>query len=138
MIYGPPHKIALREFFLFNYTDDCNFATPEQMSEASIRVDRFLLAYEYLKFNIKTGLIETTEQLRSAVYEAGKRGYGDTKEALKEFFADMNLVLFDRKHGPQLYLFIDMLGHECFIEKVDSRISYDYMKLFEIPTYTRK
>jgi lysyl-tRNA synthetase class I len=131
-LYSVEAQIALREFFLFhNYPDEFNMPSEHCVRLCELEVQHFLKSYAYLRFSLQQGIDTDRLGLRNLVYEAGKRGYGESKDNLKEWFRDMNLVLFDKPIGPQLSVFIDLYGETAFIEKVDNRL-INYLSFFGV------
>lgn len=116
----------LCEFFAFHFDpDNYNFMSGDEIEcKYSERVSNFKQSYALLK-----STLENQEFQRAMVYDAAKPYYGEDKTALKNWFMDNNLVLFNKPEGPQLANFIEILGTDNYQTNIETRLN-DPLSLF--------
>lgn len=126
-MYTANTMLALREFFLMHTcTTDPNLADVDEIFRAHGKVKKFMAGWLSLKNALED---KSKNDIRTICFDAGKFGYGDSRDHLREWFSDMNLILFNKKDGPQLSEFIRIYGTENFLNRVDLRLK-NYMSLF--------
>lgn len=108
------------EFLAFHLDpDEYNFMTTTQIQEKyRNRAHNFIQSYERLK-----KLAAANSFDRSMAFDAAKPFYGEDKTALKDWFMDNNLLLFNKKEGAQLSKFIELIGINGYQEKIGYRLS---------------
>lgn len=118
----------LSHFFAMHYVDQTLLHHPHyDNSEMLKRADNFIASFEYLRNHIHRD--STDEEITFHSYECVNETY--TKDKLRDWFSDMNLILFDKPNGARLANFISIYGVDNFIDRVDNRIN-NYFLLFSL------
>lgn len=118
----------LSMFFAMHYVDMSELNDIHYDNSVMLkRAQNFIHSFNELAKNLNED--STSEEITFHSYEHAKTFYG--KDNLRDWFSDMNLILFDKKDGARLPNFIMIYGVNNFIERVDHRINY-YFSLFKL------
>lgn len=108
------------EFFAFHLDpDNYNYMSSQEIKDKyELRVSNFTRSFTHLRELMNQGDFQ-----RNMVFDAAKPYYGEDKNALRDWFSDNNLLLFDKPEGPQLAKFIELIGVQEYQDKINGRLT---------------
>lgn len=113
------NELALAAFFAMHYEDPIVLQLPKyDLSCWYDRANKFIQSFNELAMIINDNMDEKEITFHS--YEYAKKNYGP--ENLRQWFSDMNLVLFDKPDAARLANFISIYGPSNFVNRVTTRL----------------
>ncbi len=90
------------------------------VSDIKIRSLKLQSAIKYIIENLLK--IEDEEQIQVVMYDAAKIYYGESKDQIRNCFADLYSVLFNKPSGPRWGVFISLYGMSNFIMMIMNKV----------------